>query len=125
MPPYPSQSTTPFNPLATPSLNLVHSNFAPNYTSFSPACHPSETPIPARKKRRVDDDLLPSFTSPAPDSTADNQSRIKALTTEIERLQKNLAQLTKEPEMLGYKKRAPRLDVGQKSDAIFKDYRRT
>jgi hypothetical protein len=47
--PYPSQSTTPFNPLATPSLNPVHSNFAPNYTSFSPEYHPSETPMPARQ----------------------------------------------------------------------------
>jgi len=100
LPPYPSQSTTPFNPSATPSLNPVHSHFAPNYTSFSLAYHPFETPMPARKKGRVDDDPLPSFTSPAPDSTADNQSRIKALTTEIEWLQKNLAQLTKEREML-------------------------
>ena len=56
--------------------------------------------MPAQKKRRVDDDLLPLFTSPAPDSTADNQSRIRALTMEIEWLQKNLAQLTKEREML-------------------------
>jgi hypothetical protein len=99
--PYPSQSTTPFNPLATPSLNPVHSNFTPNYSSFTPAYHPSETPMPARKKRHVDDDLLPLFTSPAPDSTADNQSRIKAPTTEIEQLQKNLAQLRKEREMPG------------------------
>jgi len=60
--------------------------------------------MPARKKRCINDDLLPSFTSPAPDSTADNQSCIKALTMEIEQLQKNLAQLMKEWEMLGYKK---------------------
>ena len=76
--------------------------------------------MPARKKRHVDDDLLPLFTSPAPDSTADNQSRIRAPTAEIEQLQKNLDQLIKEREMLGYKKRAPRLDVGQRLHAIFK-----
>jgi len=52
--------------------------------------------------------------------TADDQSRIKALTAEIEQLQKTLDQLMKEREMLGYKKQAPRLDVGQKLDAIFK-----
>ena len=44
---------------------------------------------------------------------------------EIEQLQKNLAQLMKEQEMLRYKNQVPRLDVGQKLDAIFKDYRRT
>ena len=120
MSPYPSQSTAPFNPSATPSLNPVHSYFTSNYTSFTPAYYPSETPMPARKKRRIDDDLLPLFTSPAPDSTADNQSLIRALTAEIEQLQKNLYQLIKEREILGYKKRAPGLDVGQKLDAIFK-----
>jgi hypothetical protein len=76
--------------------------------------------MPAHKKRRVDDDLLPSFTSPASGSTADNQLHIKALAAEIEQLQKKLEKLTKERETFGYKKRAPRLDVRQKLDAIFK-----
>src|SRR6266436_6033045 len=120
MSPYPSQPTSPFNPSAIPSLTHVHSNFAPNYTSFSPTYHPAETPMPAHKKRRVDDDLLPSFVSPGSGSTADNQLHIKALTAEIEQLQKKLDKLTKEREMFGYKKRAPRLDVREKLDAIFK-----
>jgi len=76
--------------------------------------------MPAHKKRRVDDDLLPSFVSPGSGSTADNQLHIKALTAEIEQLQKKLDKLTKEREMFGYKKRAPRLDVREKLDAIFK-----
>ena len=115
-PPHPSQPTTPFNPSAIPSLTHVHSNFAPNYTSFSPTYHPAETPMPAHKKRRVDDDLLPSFTSPASGSTTDH---IKALTAEIEQPEKKLDKLTKERETFRYKKRAPRLDVRQKLDAIF------
>ena len=76
--------------------------------------------MPAHKKQRIDDDLLPSFASPASGSTADNQLDIKALTVEIEQLQKKLDKLTKERETFGYKKRAPRLDVRQKLDAIFK-----
>ena len=72
--------------------------------------------MPAHKKRRVDDDLLPSFTSPASGSTTDH---IKALTTAIEQPEKKLDKLTKERETFRYKKRAPRLDVRQKLDAIF------
>jgi len=45
--------------------------------------------------------FLPSFTSPASGSTADNQLHIKALTTEIEQLQKKLDKLTKERETFG------------------------
>jgi hypothetical protein len=45
---------------------------------------------------------------------------IEALTAEIELWKKKLDRLTKEREMLRYKKQEPRLDVKQKLDAIFR-----
>jgi hypothetical protein len=73
--------------------------------------------MPLHKKQRIDDETLPSFTSPPADNI---QSCIKALTTEIELLQRTLDKLIKEREMLGYKKRSPRLSVVQKLNAMIK-----
>ena len=103
MSPHPAQNTTTFNPLQIP-LPPVHTSFTPQYIPFSHEYYTPDTPIPPHKKRRVYDETLPSFASPA--SAGDSQSLIEALTAEIELLQKKLDKLTKERELLGYKKRA-------------------
>ena len=103
MSPHPTATSIP---LATPSA-CVYSGLTPQYTPLSHIYYAPETPIPPHKKRRIDDETLPSFGSPTPE--ADNPLRIEALTAEIKRLQNRLDQLTKVREMLGYKKRAPRL----------------
>jgi len=113
--PYALQHTATFNhagPLAP-----VHSGFTPLYTPISHQYYLPDTPMPLHKKQRVDDETLPSFISPPTDNI---QSRIKALTAEIEQLQRTLDKLIKEREMLGYNKRSPRLSVVQKLNAMIK-----
>jgi hypothetical protein len=118
MSPHPAQNTTTFNPPETP-LPPVHTSFTPQYIPFSQEYYTPDTPILPHKKRRVYDETLPSFSSPSP--AADSRSlRIEALTAEIEHLQKKLDKLTKERDLLGYKKRAPRLSITQKLDAMIK-----
>ena len=91
---------------------------APNYTPLSHVYYAPETPTLLHKKWYVDEETLPSFGSSAPE--AGNLLHIKAFTAEIKQLPNILDKLTKEQEMLGYKKWAPRLSVAQKSDAMIK-----